>query len=100
MKNALLKSCIIPLTAILLVISPLNALASTSNNQTKVIISKEAENIPDYMVEQIITENPDAGVITIYEYGDIVKSKSNEIIEKNKIRLLDLWQVIWFYMKI
>lgn len=77
MKKTIFKNLIIPLIAILLVTSPLNAFASKSNNQTKVVISPKAESIPDYIVRQIIKENPDAGEINIYDYGDIAEGNKD-----------------------
>lgn len=89
MKKNFFKKLTIPLTAILLISSPLstplNALADENTNQPLVVISPEAESIPNYIVEQIIEENPDAGVINIYDYGDMPNTDVNNIDKKEPI---------------
>jgi len=76
MRKITLKRSILLLVAVSVIMFPApNAFANES--ETKVIISPEAKNIPNYVIEQIIEENPDAGVINIYEYGDIIDTNKN-----------------------
>lgn len=42
---------------------------SSEEHQTKIIIEDGVENLPDYIIQQLLAENPTAGVITIYEYN-------------------------------
>lgn len=92
MKKSVFKKSISLLTLSLLV-SPLvtsfNVFAN--NNQPEVIISSDANDIPNNIVQQIIKENPDAGVINILEYGDCDSSdiEENEIINIPK-KIVDL----------
>lgn len=39
--------------------------------QPEIIIEDGVEDLPDYIIEQLLEENPNAGVITIYEYGSL-----------------------------
>ncbi len=49
-----------------------------SEKQPKVVIGDTAEPVPDYVIQDIIKANPDAGQINITEYGtsDINKNKT------------------------
>lgn len=39
--------------------------------ELEVIVMSDADDIPDYIIEEILEENPDAGEIIIYGYGEL-----------------------------
>ncbi len=70
---------------VLTCILPLHNVHANEEPNPQVIIEEAASDIPDKFVQQIIQENPDAGLITIYEYTKaepkITESKNdNDVI--------------------
>lgn len=61
-------SLILSLSLFLTMGFPITAKESTS--QPDIVINGITEEIPDYIIQDIIQNNPDAGQITIYEYKD------------------------------
>lgn len=64
---------ILPFVLLLTLLSPIIGRAEPISENNTILVNYEnglnADNIPDYIIQEIIDSNPDAGAITIYEIG-------------------------------
>lgn len=77
MKNV--KKLVLLLTLSLVVAPhPVHA----ESNKPQIIINPGAQDTPEYVIQEILTENPDAGVIHLIDY-DHLPDTSKSLIDKN-----------------
>ena len=64
-------------------ITPLTPLASANEIQETIVLNPNGLSIPQEVIQDLKESNPDAGLITIYEYGEVQSVQDRNIQSNN-----------------